>query len=292
MMNTFPVRSWSCWLAVLSLMALVGCSRSLDVKTTEKTLKEELAKQGVGSLKQVSCPEGLKAGQKFNCIGIFESGIGFNIPVEQKGETDKLVWEVPTIKGMLNMNQVMKTIQDELKLGAGAIDCGTNSTYRMATLGSTFECVIKSSLTAAADPKAGKEDKEGKDSKDPKAETPEAQAGKLPPVQPKTKLPPEPDKIEIAIAGSGDVTWQRMVAAAPGKAGQLSGADAKGDAKTDGKAAAQSGQTAGEPGATAKPKTPDGQPESAAAGKAKEDAKSKSGNGKPAADDEEVPYDS
>jgi hypothetical protein len=166
------------WMGLFGLLMLVGCSRSLDLKVTEKALKEELLKQGVGSLKQVSCPQDMKAGQKFECIGIFESGIGFKIPVEHKNETDKLTWEIPTIKGMLNMDQVMKTIQSEIKVSEGAVDCGTSSTYRMATLGSSFECTVALESTGKG----------------------------------VTKSVKEPDKIEIAIASSGDVTWQRLVA--------------------------------------------------------------------------------
>jgi hypothetical protein len=231
---------------------LVGCGRSLDLKVTEKTLKEELLKQGVGSLKQVSCPQDMKAGQKFECIGIFESGIGFKIPVEHKNETDKLTWEIPTIKGMLNMNQVMKTIQSEIKVSEGSVDCGTSSTYRMATLGSRFECTV---ALEALDAKAAT---------DPKSDAKsDAKLGDLPMGKGLTKSVKEPDKIEITIASSGDVTWQRMVASiAPA-------------------------------GAMVKPKTSDATSEIPAAAQ-KEDAK-KSTNGKaatPTAAEADVPYDS
>jgi hypothetical protein len=273
MINVFPVRSWVCGLAVLSVMGLVGCSRSLDVKTTEKTLKEELAKQGVGSLKQVSCPQDMKAGQKFSCIGIFESGIGFNIPVEQKGENDKLMWEIPTIKGMLNMNQVLKTIQSELKLGEGAIDCGTSATYRMATLGSTFECVITASLP---DGKAAQGNPD-----EVKAPKPEAKSDQLPSVKDAVKPIKEPDKIEIAIAASGDVTWQRMIAGDPKKSAPITGAiDPKGGDKSD-----KASETLKTDTKTDTPAGKQGQPQA--------DSKAKSGAGKaPKADEEEVPYDS
>ena len=222
---------------LLVLMGLAGCGGSVDPKATEKALKEELAKQGVGSLKEVSCPSGMKAGQKFDCTGIFESGIGFRIPVEQKIEGNSLVWEIPSIKGMLNMNQVMKTMQSELKLGDGAIDCGTASTYRMVTLGSTFEC------TFVATTKPGSDEKETKEAKAIEAKSTD-QASELPAVKnadqaaknpdsngldPKKSAKKEPDKIEIAIASSGDVTWQRLVAAAPGKAGLLGGLPNKSD---------------------------------------------------------------
>ncbi len=292
MVNVFPVRSqtwmpsglrfWTLGLVVLSLVGLAGCGRSLDPKATEKAIKDELAKQGVASLKQVSCPDELKTGQKFECMGIFESGIGFKIPVEQKGEGDKLVWEIPTIKGMLNMNQVMKTIQGELKLGAGAIDCGTSSTYRMATLGSSFECVITASLPEdkRPDDKAAK----GKpdESKEPKPEEP---SDKLPPVKGTVKPVKEPDKIEIAIAASGDVTWQRMIAGDPKKAGQIAGAiDPKGADKADKSDKASEAAQTGD-----KPEPSEGKSD----GKSNEDSKAKSGAGKSTtADEEEVPYDS
>jgi hypothetical protein len=249
----FSRQRWR-WLGLFGLLMLVGCGRSLDLKVTEKTLKEELLKQGVGSLKQVSCPQDMKAGQKFECIGIFESGIGFKIPVEHKNETDKLTWEIPTIKGMLNMNQVMKTIQSEIKVSEGSVDCGTSSTYRMATLGSRFECtVVLESLDAKA-------------ATDPKSDTkPDAKLGDLPTGKGVTKSVKEPDKIEIAIASSGDVTWQRMIAGvAPA-------------------------------GTTTKSKTSEAPSEMPAAAK-KEDTK-KSANGKapaatPTEAEADVPYDS
>ena len=261
-------RGWIGFLLLLGFMGLAGCGRSVDSEATEKALKDELSKQGVASLKEVSCPSGVAAGQKFDCTGIFESGIGFRIPVEQKGEGDKLVWEIPSIKGMLNMNQVMKTMQGELKLGDGAIDCGTASTYRMVTLGSTFECTFVSTANPGSD---------GKDSKEAKTTGAKSvdQSGELPAVKnadeatknpdstgpnPKKPAKKEPDKIAIAIAPSGDVTWQRLIA---------------------GTAAV---------GPTVKPKKPEVQSEMPTAEKAKA-PKTKSGNIEAPAVGE-VPYDS
>jgi hypothetical protein len=248
----FSKHRWRMFL-LFGLMTLVGCGRSLDPKVTEKTLKEELVKQGVGSLKQVSCPGDLKAGQKFDCLGIFESGIGFKIPVEQKGDNDKLLWEIPSIKGMLNMNQVMNAIRSELKLSEGAIDCGTNSTYRMATLGSTFECVLTVS-SSVSEGKAGAKD-------EPDAQIAKSTDSKLPTPKEPSKPAKEPDKVEITIASSGDVTWQRLVAGAAAT------------------------------GSLVKPKTPEVPTETPDA-KAKESPKSKSANGTAPAAEADVPYDS
>ena len=263
--------SWVGLSLLLGFVGLTGCGRSVDPKITEKALKEELAKQGVGSVKEVSCPSGMAPGQKFDCTGIFESGIGFRIPVEQKNEGDKLVWEIPSIKGMLNMNQVMKTMQGELKLGDGAIDCGTASTYRMVTLGSTFECTFVSTANPGSD------GKDSKEAKNPSAKSMD-QAGDLPAVKnadEATKKPDltgpnskksakkEPDKIEIAIASSGDVTWQRMIE------GLATGPTAKPNSSN---------------------KMSEAQSETSAADKAK-NSKPKSSNSK-APVVEEVPYDS
>lgn len=193
------MRTWGLFLLVLSL---VGCDRSLNLKTTETKLKEELIKQGVGSLKQVSCPEVLPIGKMFTCTGIFESGIGFTIPVEHQEDGDKLKAEIPSIKGMLNMDQVLKAIREELKLDEGAtIDCAVSSPYRMVTLGSTFECTLMAKAGSSPMPDKFKTVDKSMDGKDNKLPIPVVN---------------EPDKIEIAIASSGDVTWQRMVAAAPG----------------------------------------------------------------------------
>ena len=190
----------TCGLFLLAL-SLVGCDRSLDLKTTETKLKEELIKQGVGSLKQVSCPDVLPSGKAFTCTGIFESGIGFAIPVQHQEDGDKLKAEIPSIKGMLNMDQVLKTIREELKMGEGeTIDCAVSLPYRMVTLGSTFECTLVTTTEGSPVSDKLKGLDKGKENKLP-----------VPAVK-------EPDKIEIAIASSGDVTWQRMVAAAPGSA--------------------------------------------------------------------------
>lgn len=193
------MQTWGLFLLVLSL---VGCDRSLDLKATETKLKEELTKQGVGSLKQVSCPEVLPIGKAFTCTGIFESGIGFAIPVEHQKDGDKLKAEIPSIKGMLNMDQVLKAIREELKMDEGSmIDCAISSPYRMVTLSSTFECTLMAKTQALSTPDKLKTVYKGVDGKDTKLPIPAVN---------------EPDKIEVAIASSGDVTWQRMVAAAPG----------------------------------------------------------------------------
>ena len=191
----------TCGLFLLAL-SLVGCDRSLDLKTTETKLKEELIKQGVGSLKQVSCPDVLPSGKAFTCTGIFESGIGFAIPVQHQEDGDKLKAEIPSIKGMLNMDQVLKTIREELKMGEGeTIDCAVSLPYRMVTLGSTFECTLVTTTEGSPVPDKLKGLDKGGEGKENKLPVPAVK---------------EPDKIEIAIASSGDVTWQRMVAAAPG----------------------------------------------------------------------------
>jgi hypothetical protein len=183
----------------------------------------------------------------------------------------------------------MKTIQDELKLGTNAIDCGTSSTYRMATLGSSFECVITASLPEGKlpDDKAAKAKPE--EGKEPKPEEP---SEKLPPVKGTVKSVKEPDKIEIAIAASGDVTWQRMIAGDPKKAGQIAGAiDPKGaDKDPKGADKADKSDKASE---AAKPTDKAEPSEGKAEGKSQEDPKAKSGAGKAtSADEEEVPYDS
>ena len=253
-------RSWIGSLLLLGFVGLTGCGRSLDPKVTEKALKDELVKQGVGSLKEVSCPSGMAPGQKFDCTGIFESGIGFRIPVEQKGEGDTLVWEIPSIKGMLNMNQVLKTMQGELKLGDGTIDCGTALTYRMVTLGSTFECVLPLS-SPVSEGKAGvKGDRDAQMAKSIDGQL----DSKLPTPKEPSKATKDPDKIEIAIASSGDVTWQRLIAGI-GAAGPTVKLNSS-------------------------PTMPEAQSETPTAGKAK-DPKPKSSNSKTPAV-EEVPYDS
>ena len=194
------------WGLILVGLSLVGCDRSLDLKATETKLKEDLLKQGVASLKQVSCPEILPVGKSFDCNGIFESGIGFAIPVQHQETGDKLKAEIPSIKGMLNMDHVIKSIREELKMGEGAtIDCAVSLPYRMVTLGSTFECSLLAKDTLL--PPTEKSEPAEK-SKDEKSKV--LQGESLPAVK-------EPDKIEIAIASSGDITWQRLVAAAPGK---------------------------------------------------------------------------
>ena len=199
------------WGLILVGLSLVGCDRSLDLKATETTLKEDLIKQGVASLKQVSCPELLPTGKSFDCTGIFESGVGFTIPVQHQEVGDKLKAEIPSIKGMLNMDHVIKSIREELKMGEGAtIDCAVSLPYRMVTLGSTFECSLLAKDTLLPPTDLSEFSEKSKDEK-PKDEKSKAlQEKSLSAVK-------EPDKIEIAIASSGDITWQRLVAAAPRK---------------------------------------------------------------------------
>jgi hypothetical protein len=184
-------------------IALTACGKLLDTTEIESSIQESIVKQGGTSLKSVICPQNIKPaeGQVFECVGVLESNSGFAIPVTQQDGQGKVQWEVPSVKGLLNMAKIQTAVQEGLQkeVGQVTIDCGSG-TYKAAKLGEIFECKLvkrsskPESNTSATDVKL-EEKSEEKTEKDEK-------------VIAKVNLS---DKIQVTIEPSGDVSWQRII---------------------------------------------------------------------------------
>jgi hypothetical protein len=187
------------------LPVMFGCSRSAEsLEKLQSQILEDIVKQGGNSLKSVVCST--KEDEKLpQCLGVLISGSGVDIEVKQK-EDQSYEWNIPSIKGLLNMLQVQTLIQDELRqdMGDTTLNCGGDQKYKEAKPGDTFDCqlTITKPVTIAPKPSA----------KDTKADS---AAKSLDGTDSKDKTPSKPAtppaKIAITILPSGDVNWQKVV---------------------------------------------------------------------------------
>jgi hypothetical protein len=178
-------------LGFIALSMLTSCGNSSAyLETLQTQIQADVVKQGGNSLKSVICSpsEGAKPP---NCTGLLESGSGFDIAVQQK-EDKSYAWDIPSVKGLLNMLQIQTAIKAGLQpeVGEVSLDCGGDQAYRAAKPGESFECQLKKNQPSAT-PKASP-----KDTKDPK------DAG---------KTPTQPEKVVVTIMPSGDISWQRTL---------------------------------------------------------------------------------
>jgi hypothetical protein len=188
----------------LVVVFLGGCGKAIDASKIENLVKDAVVKEGGTSLKSVVCPGTQEAGKPLVCMGILDSGSGFDIDV-QPGVEGKADWKVVSVKGLLNMMQVQGAIVEGLKkeVGEVSLDCQTTN-YRAFKPGDTLECLLKKGDGKAEAVKAEKLD-------GAKAEKPD-------------KVVVEPDKVLITMSAGGEVNWQRLT---PVKVGMLPKVDDK-----------------------------------------------------------------
>jgi hypothetical protein len=189
----------------LSLIFISGCSPSTNkaIESLQTKILEDVVGQGGSSLKSVVCPSDQQKAESFTCMGILESGNGFDIPVKsQAGEN--YAWEIVSINGLLNMSQLQSAIQSGLtaELGTATIDCGTSTTYKAAKPGEQFECKVEGTKPADA-AKSGDAAKPT----DPPELSDAAKSNKTPAKTPLKKS----SKVMVTIASSGDISWQQIV---------------------------------------------------------------------------------
>ncbi|KAM3114109.1 DUF4333 domain-containing protein [Phormidesmis sp. 146-33] len=232
-------------------IALTGCGKSLDAAQMEASIQESIVKQGGTSLTSVICPKDIKPaeGQVFECVGILDSNSGFAIPVTQQDGQGKVQWEVPSVKGLLNMAKIQTAVQEGLQkeVGQVTVDCGSG-VYKAAKPGEIFECkLIK--RDGKSSEKASTVDVKSEEKSDSKPEEKPAQSEKDGKVIAKAN---PTDKIQVTIEPSGDVSWQRIIEVpiAPSVASAVPSSPAQPDAtKPDAKT---------EPSTTSSPALPAG----------------------------------
>jgi hypothetical protein len=198
---------------LIGLVLLSACSGSSGaLEQLQKQIQEEVVKQGAGSVKRVMC-ESPKSGDEKSllCTGLLESGSGFEIPV-QKQDDQSYKWEILSIKGLLNMAQVQRSIQDGLKaeVGEATLDCGAGaSLYKVVNTGDTFDCQFKVTTPPNAAAKQKTDSTQPlSNEKTPAPDQTDSDQSKKPPLE-------QNGKVTVSIMPSGDVSWQRIVAEKP-----------------------------------------------------------------------------
>ncbi|MCY7276016.1 MAG: DUF4333 domain-containing protein [Phormidesmis sp. CAN_BIN44] len=181
-LDRFPV------LLLVCALTLTSCEKPLDTAKIQDSIRDSVIKQGGTSLKSVICPTDIKpmAGQTFECTGVLDSGSGVAIAVTQQDAQGNIQWEVPSVKGLLNLSKLQATFQEGLQKAGGqvTVDCGGNS-YKPAKPGEVFDCKVLKPNNKPA----------------PKAIQPTAS----------TPKPNQPDSIQVKVDLSGDVSWQPIV---------------------------------------------------------------------------------
>lgn len=183
---------------LIGSMLLVACGPTLDTRKVEETIQDAIIKQGGISLKNVYCPARVKpaTGQSFECFGELDSGKAVAIPVKQLDDKGTLQWDVPSVRGLLNLARLEVEFQEAIKSETGLqpkIDCG--STYRAARPGESFECKVTKQAVKKAEAKNQKPQLTDKtDKKDAKAKQKKEQ----------------PDSILVSIDPEGNVNWQQV----------------------------------------------------------------------------------
>jgi hypothetical protein len=196
--------SWS--LLGLSIVGLTGCAPSSKaIESLQTKILEDVVRQGGSSLKSVVCPSDKAQEASFDCLGVLESGSGFDIPVKLQDDQSHS-WSIVSIKGLLNMSQLQAAIQSGLAAAIGdpKIDCGTTTAYKVAKPGEQFECKVEGiKLVAAPKPSDSAKPADVPATKVDKASTSLAAD--------KTKSEKIVGKVMVTIASSGDISWQRVL---------------------------------------------------------------------------------
>jgi Domain of unknown function (DUF4333) len=195
--------------AIGGTIVLTACGETLNAVKIEESIQESITQQGGTSLKSVICPQNIRPaeGQVFECVGVLDSGSGFAIPVTQQDSQGGVRWDVPSVKGLLNMDKIQAAVQDGLKkeVGQVSIDCGTGI-YKAAKPGEVFECKLAKRDGNSADPTSSGDQEEVKP--DAKSDVKlEAKPGASSPI---AQANPS-GKIQVTIEPSGDISWQRIV---------------------------------------------------------------------------------
>lgn len=187
-------------LAALGLIALTSCGKTLDYAKIEAQIKEGITKEGGSSLKNVICPTDIKpeVGRTFECVGVLDSDSGFAIAVKQQDDQGSVIWDIASVKGLLNVAKLQDEFAQSLKkeVGSARVDC-SSGVYRAAKPGETFECKLLK-----------REEKEPIKVIGNAADAKPSESNSKPSEQAK---PTENDFIQVTIQPTGDINWQRII---------------------------------------------------------------------------------
>ncbi|WP_348250502.1 DUF4333 domain-containing protein [Stenomitos frigidus] len=181
------------------VLGLVGCTKPLDHLQIENNIRDSVIQQGGVSLKTVSCPNDVQpaANQAFTCLGTLDTGGTFAINVQQKDSQGTVQWDIPSVRGLVNVAKLETLLQETLTSEirtALRVECGDS--YRAVRPGETFDCKVQST----AKPLATKLTK-GTIAKAAAASKPKAGATKS----------ATPERIVVTMDAEGTINWQEVL---------------------------------------------------------------------------------
>ncbi|HEY9656455.1 MAG TPA: DUF4333 domain-containing protein, partial [Crinalium sp.] len=181
------------------VLGLIGCTKPLDHLKIENSIRDSVIQQGGVSLKTVSCPNDVQpaANQPFTCLGTLDTGGTFAINVQQKDSQGTVQWDIPSVRGLVNVAKLETLLQETLtseSRTALRVECGDS--YRAVRPGETFDCKVQSaSKTLAVKSTEGAIVKAGRT-----ASKPAAGAAKS----------ITPERITVTMDAGGDINWQEL----------------------------------------------------------------------------------
>lgn len=133
--------------SVLSLSALAGCTRNLDMEAVKTSVRDMVTQQIGANVKSVTCPDSreIKAGDSFSCKVEIDHG-ATDVQVTQKDDAGNI--DMKTTRTVLKVGDLEKLIAAQIQQNSGleaTVDCGPK--FRPSIANETFDCTA----TAGAD---------------------------------------------------------------------------------------------------------------------------------------------
>jgi hypothetical protein len=91
------------------------------------------------------------ADQTFECLGTLDTGGTFAINVKQKDSQGTVLWDIPSVRGLVNVAKLETLLQETLTSEirtALRVECGDS--YRAVRPGETFDCNVQSAAKPLA----------------------------------------------------------------------------------------------------------------------------------------------
>lgn len=185
------------------VLGLVSCSKPLDHLKIENNIRDSVIQQGGVSLKTVSCPNDVQptANQSFTCLGTLDTGGTFAINVQQKDGQGTVLWDIPSVRGLVNIAKLETLLQETLTSEirtALRVECGDS--YRAVRPGETFDCQVQSAAKTLAATST-----EGAIANASATSTPKARATKS----------ATPERITVTMDAEGNINWQEILPKSP-----------------------------------------------------------------------------
>jgi hypothetical protein len=136
-----------------------------------------------------------EADQTFECLGTLDTGGTFAINVKQKDSQGTVLWDIPSVRGLVNVAKLETLLQETLISEirtALRVECGDS--YRAVRPGETFDCTVHSAAKPLAASTKGTI----------------AKAAAAPTLTGATKSA-IPKKIVVTMDAEGTINWQEVL---------------------------------------------------------------------------------